>query len=142
MNYRVGSHTKFNIEYHFVWATKYRDPVLEGEIAQRVRELTRQACDRLELHILGGVVSKDHVHLLVSAPPTPSPAESMRRIKGRSASKLFAEFPHLKKRDWGRHFWARGYFCVTAGELTREMIQAYLVHHFEPQVEDGFEVEP
>ena len=66
----------------------------------------------------------------------------MRRIKGRSASKLFAEFPHLKKRDWGRHFWARGYFCVTAGELTREMIQAYLVHHFEPQVEDGFEVEP
>ena len=66
MNYRVGSHTKFNIEYHFVWPS-YRDPVLAGEIAQRARELTRQVGDRLELHILGGVVSKDHVHLLVSA---------------------------------------------------------------------------
>ena len=36
MNYRVGSHTKFKIEYHFVWATKYRYPLLNGEIAQRV----------------------------------------------------------------------------------------------------------
>ena len=44
MNYRVGSHTKFKIEYHFVWATKYRYPLLNGEIAQRVRELTRQLC--------------------------------------------------------------------------------------------------
>ena len=54
MNYRVGSHTKFKIEYHFVWATKYRYPLLNGEIAQRVRELTRQICERLERHILPG----------------------------------------------------------------------------------------
>ena len=54
MNYRVGSHTKFKIEYHVVWATKYRYPLLNGEIAQRVRELTRQICERLERHILPG----------------------------------------------------------------------------------------
>ena len=141
MNYRVGSHTKFKIEYHVVWATQYRYPLLNGEIAQRVRELTRQICVRLERHILRGVISKDHVHLLVSAPPKMAPAEIMRRIKGRTSSKLFEEYPHLKKRYWGRHFWVRGYFCVTAGELTREMIQVYLEHHFEPRPEDDFEVE-
>lgn len=141
MNYRVGSHTKLKIEYHFVWATKYRYPVLQGDVAERVRALTRQVCERFELHILRGVVSKDHVHLLVSSPPTMSPADIMRRIKGRTSSKLFEEFPHLKKRYWGRHFWARGYFCVTAGELTREMIQVYLEHHFEPRANDEFEVE-
>ena len=47
----------------------------------------------------------------------------MRRIKGRSSTKLFESFPDLKKRYWGRHLWARGYFCVTSGELTEEMIK-------------------
>ena len=65
----------------------------------------------------------------------------MRRIKGRTSSQMFEEFPHVKKRYWGRHFWARGYFCVTAGELTQEMIRLYLEHHLEPPADDGFEVE-
>ena len=70
MDYRYGSHTVFNIEYHFVWVTKYRYQVLKGDVALRVRELVRQTCEIFEIKILKGVVSKDHVHLLVSAPPT------------------------------------------------------------------------
>ncbi len=141
MKYRYGSHTKYKIEYHFVWVTKYRYQVLKGDVGLRVRELIRQTCEYLEIEILRGVISKDHVHLLISVPPTLSPAEVMRRIKGRSSTKLFQEFPHLKKRYWGQHFWARGYFCVTAGELTKEMIQEYLEHHFERKVDDNFDVE-
>lgn len=130
MDYRQGSHTKFKIEYHFVGVTKYRYKVLTREIGGRVRELVRQTCEYLEIQIIRGVVSSDHVHILVSAPPTPSPSGIMRRVKERSSTKLFQEFPYLKKRYWGRHFWARGYFFVTAGELTREMIREYLEHHF------------
>ena len=141
MEYRTGSHTKFNIEYHFVWVTKYRFQVLQGDIALRVRELVRQVCAKHEIEILRGVVSKDHVHILVSAPPDISPSEIMRRVKGRSSSKLFEEYPKLKKRYWGRHFWARGYFCVTAGELTKEMIMEYLDHHFEAKDNPNFEIE-
>lgn len=141
MEYRHGSHTKYKIEYHFVWVTKYRYQVLDGEVGKRVRELVRQTCEYLEIEILRGVVSKDHVHLLVSAPPQLSPSEIMRRIKGRSSSKIFQDFKYLKKRYWGRHFWARGYFCVTAGELTKEMIKEYLAHHFERNPNDHFDVE-
>ena len=141
MKYRTGSHTKYKIEYHFVWVTKYRYRVLTGDVGLRVRELVRQSCEQLEIEIMRGVVSKDHIHLLVSAPPTLSPSEIMRRIKGRSSSKLFQEYPLLKKRYWGQHFWARGYFCVTAGELTKEMISEYLEHHFERKSDDQFEVE-
>jgi hypothetical protein len=60
-----------------------------------------------------GVASGDHVHILVRASPELAPSEIMSRIKGRTASTLFKAFPHLKKRDWRRHFWARGYFCAT-----------------------------
>ena len=141
MEYRTGPHTKYKIEYHFVWITKYRYPVLTGDVALRLRELVRQNCATFELEIIRGVVSKDHVHLLLSAPPTISPAEIMRRIKGRTSTKIFEEFPHLKKRYWGRHFWARGYFCVTAGELTKKMIEEYLEHHFESKENPNFEIE-
>ena len=72
MEYRYGSHTVFNIEYHFVWVTKYRYQVLVGDVALRVRELVRQTCESFEIQILKGVVSKDHVHIFVSAPPTMS----------------------------------------------------------------------
>jgi putative transposase len=95
--------------------TKYRYRVLTGDVALRVRELVRQTCKMFEIKSLKGVMSKDHVHLLVSAPPHMAPSESMRWIKGRSSTKLFEEFPLLKKRSWGRHFLARGYLCATVG---------------------------
>ena len=142
MDYRYGSHTVFKIEYHFVWVTKYRYEVLKGDVGERVRELVRQTCETLEIKILKGVVSKDHVHILVSATTELAPKEIMRRVKGRTASKLFDEFPMLKKRYWGRHFWARGYFCATVGEMTEEMIKQYLAHHFEPDPAKDFRVEP
>ena len=132
MNYRYGSHTVYNIEYYFVWVTKYRYQVLQGDVALRLRELVRQTCETFEIKILSGVVSKDHVHIVISVPPNMAPSEIMRRIKGRSARKLFEEFPTLKKRYWGRHFWARGYFCATVGQMDEEMIKNYLEHHFEP----------
>jgi putative transposase len=115
--------------------------MLQSDLALRVRELVRQICEQWEIQILRGVVSNDHVHILVSAPPSISPSEIMRRIKGRTSSKIFEEFPHVKKRYWGRHFWARGFFCVTAGELTKQMIEDYLAHHFERDPNDRFDVE-
>ncbi|MFT6988658.1 MAG: putative transposase [Paraglaciecola sp.] len=96
MEYRTGAHTKYKLEYHFVWVTKYRYQMLQGDLAIRLRELVRQICGVFEIEIIRGVASKDHVHILVSAPLTMSPSEIMRRIKGRTSAKLFQEFPHIK----------------------------------------------
>ncbi len=87
--------------------------------------------------ILSGVVSKDHVHILVSAPPNMAPSEIMRRIKDRSPSKLFEEFPYIKK-----CYWARRYFCATVGKMIEDMIKDYLAHHLELRQDDGVTVEP
>ena len=116
MHYRHGSHRVFQIEYHFVWVTKYRYKILTGAIAERVRAMVRQVCETFEIRIVRGVVSKDHVHILVSAPPTMALSEIMRRIKGNMASRLFEEFPHLKKRYWGDIF---GREAISALQLGR-----------------------
>ncbi|MCV4697140.1 IS200/IS605 family transposase, partial [Escherichia coli] len=61
--------------------------------------------------------------------PKLSIAEIVKRLKGRTSRILQAEYPHLKKRYWGRHFWAIGYGVWSTGNITDEMVQAYLEHH-------------
>ena len=71
--YRKGTHTTYDIQYHFVWVTKHRHQVLQGEVAERAWDLIRQICMSREIKILKGHVSADHIHVLVSCPPTLRP---------------------------------------------------------------------
>ena len=126
--YRRGAHSVFEIHLHVVWVTKYRRKVLTGEVALRVRDLLRQVCGDQDVSILKGHVSKDHIHLFVSIPPQVTISRLVQRLKGKAAYKLLAEFPHLRKKFWGRHIWARGYFCCSSGNVTDEVIAAYIEH--------------
>ena len=125
-NYRTSAHTRFDVKYHFVWTTKYRKPLLCGQVAIRLREVVREICRTHEIEILQGHVSRDHVHILVSAPPNMSASKIMQYVKGKSSRKLMMEFWHLNKAFWGRHMWARGYFVATSGNVTDEVIQEYI----------------
>ena len=124
--YKQVSHAIYDIKYHFVWITKYRYKVLEGAIAYRLRELLRQGCEAKGIEIIRGSISKDHVHMLLSCPTNLSPSQIMQYLKGRSSHLIQDEFPTLKKRYWGQHMWARGYFCGTVGNVDEETIKHYV----------------
>lgn len=138
MSYRKTAHSVYDLKYHVVWITKYRKPVLHGQVALRLRELIRQTCATLEVHILSGHVSVDHVHLLVSVPPNVAISDLVQRLKGRSSRRMLEEFGELSRQFWGRHLWARGYFAVTTGNVTDEIIKQYIESHGDlPPEEDG-----
>ncbi len=137
--YRTGAHTVYDIKYHVVWVTKYRYKILRGEMAERARDLIRKICEAREIVIVKGHISSDHVHQLVSVPPHLSVSKMMQYIKGKSSYQLQREYPSLKKRYWGRHLWARGYFCASSGTVTDEMIKAYIEQQDVPP-EDNFRV--
>ena len=128
-NLRKGSHSVHQLHIHVVWSTKYRFQVLRGEVQIRCRDLIRQTCDTMDIQILKGVVSGDHIHLHLSYSPKVSVSDIMRRLKGRSARILLEEFGELRKRYWGGHFWGIGYGAWSTGNITDEMIQEYLEHH-------------
>ena len=138
--YGKGPHSIHDIQYHFVWVTKYRYQVLKGEVALRLRDLTRQTCEARSITILNGHVSKDHVHLHVSSHPDLAPSKIAQYVKGRSSRLIQQEFPHLRKRYWGRHLWARGYFCATIGKVTEKMIAAYIEGQDRPPSDGNFGV--
>ena len=136
---RKGSHNIYDLKVHLVWVTKYRYQVLKGEVQRRCRDILRQVCDANDIRILKGVVSKDHVHLHISYPCKLSVSEIVKRLKGRSARMLMSEYTTLRKRYWGKHFWAIGYGAWSTGNITDEMVQEYLEHHREhPNGDENF----
>ena len=139
--YRKNSHAVYDIKYHVIWVTKYRYKVLSGPIAIRARELIRQGCEARGIIILQGSVGKDHIHLLISCPPSLAPSKILQYLKERSSRLLQDEFPELKKRYWGQHLWARGYFCATVGTVTEEMIRNYIANQFNEEKNDIFKIE-
>jgi putative transposase len=123
--YRKSAHAVYEIKYHIVWVTKYRYKILRGRVAERARDLIRQICESRGIVIVRGTVSVDHVHLLLSVPPEIAPSKLLQYLKGRSSRRLQDEFPELRKRYWGQHLWARGYFCATVGAVDEKTIKEY-----------------
>ena len=124
--YSSHGHTKTDLKVHLIWVPKYRRRALVGEVGETVRALIRRICSELEVHIISGKVAVDHVHLFVSYPPKLSVSDMAHRLKGKSAHLLYDALPHLKKKFWGGHFWARGYCAISSGNITDELIQAYI----------------
>ena len=113
---------------------------MHDAVAYRVRDILREVCKREDVEIIKGHVSTDHVHLFVSIPPQVTISRLVQKLKGKSSHKLLNEFPHLRKQYWGRHFWARGYFCCSSGNVTDEIIKQYIEqqHHGD---DDDFKIE-
>ena len=96
----------------------------------------------MDVKILKGAVSKDHVHMHVEYPPSLSISDLVKRLKGRSSRLLQKEFSELKKRYWGQHFWAIGYGAWSTGDISEEMVNEYLEHHRDgPDSSDNFIIE-
>ncbi|OIJ18305.1 IS200/IS605 family transposase [Anaerobacillus alkalidiazotrophicus] len=120
--FEKNSHAVFDIKFHVIWMTKYRYKELHGANVVRTQELISQRCKAREITILQGSVGKVYIHLLLSHPPSLSPSKIMQYLKGRSSRLHQEQFPELKKKNWGQHLWARGYFCATVGTVDEETI--------------------
>ena len=100
--------------------------MLVGDIGHRAKELIQEICRDNAAEIIRGKVVCDHVHIYVSVPPYQSISKLVQYLKGKTSRKIQQEFPELRKRYWGKHLWAVGYFVRTTGNVTDEMIKAYV----------------
>ena len=140
LEYRTSAHAVFDMKYHFVWITKYRYKILRGRVAERARDLLRQICQARDVVIVRGAVSPDHIHMLVSCAPDAAPSKLVQYLKGRSSRRLQDEFPELRKRYWGQHLWARGYFCASVGAVDEDTIKKYIESQKWDDEDQGFKI--
>jgi len=126
--YYTNRHSCFMLQYHMVLVTKYRKPILTGEVKDLVYRIIRDIFDEKKLVILELNGEPDHIHLLYEADPFTAPGTLANIIKtktSRFARKEFGETA-LKKFYWKPLFWSDSYFVTSVSENSLENVQRYI----------------
>ena len=131
--YTHGRTCVYNINYHIIWSTKYRNKwmtvALEDEIKQILHDIAAESKFCIE-HLEIGL--DDHVHLLISAPPKLSVTAMVKCLKGTSSFRLFRLHPELKQlyqNDKDRHIWSPSYFVESIGTTNSDAVAKYIDEH-------------
>ena len=114
------------LQYHIVWVTKYRKPVLTGPVETDLKRLLTEIASDLDIHIDAMETMPDHVHLLIETKPQCRLSDAIKVFKGTSAWHLFQLHPELKHSLWGGHMWNTSYFVVTVSDRSFEQAEAYI----------------
>ena len=122
--YQTTRYSTYACEYHIIWCTKYRRSALSDEIQARFKELVLESEEKYGFIVRALETMADHVHLLMSIPPTESVGIMVGKIKGMTAKVLREEFPHLKSRL--PNLWTRSYFVASTGGVTLEALKQYI----------------
>ncbi len=116
----------YNTEYHIVWSTKYRRPVLTGAVAEELKDIL-YAIDRDKDFIIKEVeIMPDHVHVFASAHPKVPAGYIYKMLKGISARKLFVKFPEITKKLWQGKLWNPSTYVETIGHISEETVRKYI----------------
>jgi len=124
------SQAVYDTKYHLVWAPKYREWILRGDVREKVEQVFFEIAVNHDFEIDTMEIAQDHVHLFISFPPRYSISKVVGMMKSISASVIFREHPEVKKELWGGEIWEDGYFARTVGDnVTAEVIRKYIECH-------------
>ena len=125
--YRRMTHAVFSCDYHVVWPTKYRRKILNPGVQGYLLEVLQRLSEhRPDLIVKKVNTDKDHIHILISIPPSVTVGSVVGLIKSNTARSLNEKFPHLRKTYWGtRSIWSAGYFVSTVG-INEAVIRRYI----------------
>ncbi|MCH3987661.1 MAG: IS200/IS605 family transposase [Lachnospiraceae bacterium] len=121
MDKNTLSHTTWNCKYHIVFAPKFRRQIIYGRMRAEIGSILGQLCRRKGVEIIEAEAMPDHIHMLVSIPPSISVSEFVGYLKGKSSLMIFDRHANLKYKYGNRHFWCRGYYVDTVGKNTAKI---------------------
>ena len=98
----------YNFHYYLIWVTKYRHQTFSTkELVDEMKEILRMVAKDNEIVIEKMEVMPDHVHVLISFPPS-------KALKGRSAFIFLKRHPKIRQSEyWGGHLWSPRYYMST-----------------------------
>jgi putative transposase len=128
---RHDRHSVSMLTDHMVFCTKFRRPLLHGEIAIRCEEIIRDVAKQLDVKIIRMAVNPEHVHIFFKFPPKLSLSKIAMQFKGTTSYKLRREFPQLKKEIKDK-LWAPSNYHGSVGqgfEVVENYIKSQDDHH-------------
>lgn len=126
MDNKSLAHTRWNCTYHLIFIPKYRRKIMFGTNKKDIAEIIKKLCEMKGVSLIEGKICVDHVHLYVGIPPKLSISEFMAYLKGKSSLMFFDRHPEYRAKWGDRHFWARGYYVATVGNVNEETVRKYI----------------
>lgn len=120
-----NAHSTWRLQYHIVFAPKFRRKVIYGQLKADIGVILRKMCEEKGVEIIEAEACPDHIYMLVSIPPYMSVAQFVGFLKGKSTLMIFDRHANLKYKYGSRHFWCRGYYVDTVGK-NEKMIAKYI----------------
>jgi REP-associated tyrosine transposase len=131
----------WRLDYHLVWATKERLPLIQPELKPILYGHLFGKADSLQciIHAIGG--TEDHIHIVASIPPKLSVADFVKHLKGSSAHHLTQTLAGTST-AFG---WQRGYGVLSLGSKQLPDARAYVgnqkTHHNQGSIIASLEAE-
>jgi putative transposase len=98
----------------------------EPKYAKACEKILRKIAKRHEMELLEVAVLYEHVHVVVEAPPSISPAKAKQLLKGGSSYELFRLEPRFRLRYPKGHFWSSGNFGRTVSDVDLDTARTYV----------------
>ncbi len=129
MRYRTAAHSRYTVYYHIVILPRYRQKVLTNlDIDTELKATIREMAPFHDWIIVEMETDKDHLHVMLSAPPRYSPSNIVKLIKIWTQKRLFEKYPkQVKQYLWGGRFWSQGMYVSTVSDrTTKDEIKKYI----------------
>lgn len=133
-NRKSHFHAVYNLKYHLVLVTKYRNKVITKEILKRLEQIFFEQSEIWSVRLIEFNGEADHVHLLIDAHPSMELSKYINSIKTVSSRLIRKEFKsHVDKYYWKPYFWTRAYCLLTTGGAPIEIIKQYIQNQKAPK---------
>ena len=124
------SHSYGESTYHLWWITKYRYKILgRREHKYLCLDVLMQAARRHGITTISLAIGDDHVHMVVTIPPSMSVSKAFQLLKGASSYAMFRIIPNFRKRYPRGHLWAIGGGFRSIGDVDSQTVVDYVDRH-------------
>lgn len=130
-----GRHSVFSLHYHLILVVKYRRKALYNEeVRERLKNIIYELQEKwakennkeMMIEIVAQEPGNDHHHILFKATPQTNLIKVINSIKGVSSRLLRQEYPDIRKFLWGDAFWTPSYFIASTGQVSLDVLKAYV----------------
>jgi len=125
-NLDKGCHAVYSLQFHYVACVKYRRRVLNGDVAERLKDINLRVAEKFGVTVLEQETDENHIHILFQSKPQVTLSRFVNSLKAVSARALFTEFPNLRTVLRGKHFWSPSYFLATTGQVSMDDLRRYV----------------
>ena len=119
---------KYSLKVHIVLVTKYLKQLLQGSIADDVKQKILDIANTRGYEIIAMETDKDHIHFLLSYDATDRVCDIVKIVKQETTYYLWQKYNSvLSKQYWKKKiFWSDGYFACSIREVSSATKQKYI----------------